>query len=49
MVIGFSSEVYTTTESSGKVSVCVKLINSYNGKALEPFTIALLPDEGIYI
>ncbi|CAI8054130.1 Putative insulin-like peptide receptor [Geodia barretti] len=46
MVIGFSSKEYTTTESLGEVSVCVKILNSFNGEALEPFTIALLPDEG---
>ena len=48
MVIGFSSKEYTTTESLGEVSVCVKIINSFNGEALEPFSIALLPDEGIH-
>ena len=48
MVIGFSSKEYTTTESLGEVSVCVKILNSFNGEALEPFMIALLPDEGIH-
>ena len=48
MVIGFSFKEYTTTESLGEVSVCVKILNSFNGEALEPFTIALLPDEGIH-
>ena len=47
MLVGFSSIEHTTTESLGEVSVCVEVFNSFNGKALEPFTVALLPDEGI--
>lgn len=45
MLVGFSSSVYTTTETEGQVSVCVEVTNSFNGKALRPLTVAILPDE----
>ena len=45
MLVGFSSSVYTTTETVGQFSVCVGVTNSFNGKALRPLTVAILPDE----
>ena len=45
MLVGFSSSAYTTTETVGQVSVCVGVTNSFNGKALRPLTVAILPDE----
>ena len=45
MLVGFSSSAYTTTETVGEVSVCVGVTNSFNGKALRPLTVAILPDE----
>ena len=47
MLVGFNQVVYTTDEAKGKVSICVKVFNTYNGnRALRPFRVALLPDEG---
>ena len=45
MLVGFSSSAYTTTETVGEVSVCVGVTNSFNGKALRPLTVAILPNE----
>ena len=48
MLIGFSSSTYTATESEQQVTVCVKVLNSESGGALRPFSVHILPEEGIF-
>ena len=47
--IGFSSSTYITTESEQQVTVCVQVqvLNSESGGALRPFSVSILPEEGI--
>ena len=46
--IGFSSSTYIATESEEQVTVCVKVLNSEPGGALRPFSVSILPEEGIF-
>ena len=45
--IGFSSSTYIVTESEQQVTVCVQVLNSESGGALRPFSVSILPEEGI--
>ena len=45
--VGFSSSTYTATESEQQVTVCVQILNSESGGALRPFSVSILPEEGI--
>ena len=46
MSIGFNSNTYNTTETEGRVSVCVDVLNPADVGALQPFIIALIPEQG---
>ena len=45
--VGFSSSTYTATESEQQVTVCVQILNSESGGALRPFSVSILPEEGV--
>ena len=48
--IGFSSSTYIVTESEQQVTMCVQVqqvLNSKSGGALRPFSVSILPEEGI--
>ena len=47
MAVGFSSTTYTTTETIGNVNVCVAVTNPPSGGAVRPFSVTILPGEGI--
>ena len=47
MVVGFSSTTFTTTETTGYANVCVSVTNLPSGGAIRPFTVTILPGEGI--
>ena len=45
--VGFSSSTYTATESEQQVTVCVQVLSSESGGAFRPFSVSILPEEGI--
>lgn len=47
MTVGFNSTLYETTERKKQVTVCVEVLNTDNGQAVQPFTVALLPVQGM--
>ena len=47
MAVGFSSTTYTTTETIGNVNVCVAVTNPPSDGAVRPFSVTILPGEGI--
>ena len=47
VIVGFESTEYTVTENEEQVTVCVEILNSFNGKPLHPFSAVLLPTSGM--
>ena len=48
MTVGYTSMSYTVRETEGQATVCVDVINSPVGGALQPFIVALLPEIGVF-
>ena len=46
MSVGFTSTTYTGTETLGHAVVCVEVLNSASGGAIQPFSLTILPGEG---
>ncbi|CAI7997308.1 Putative molluscan insulin-related peptide(s) receptor [Geodia barretti] len=42
-MVGFYPNVYSITEAEEQVTVCVEVLNSFNGKHLHSFSVVLLP------
>ena len=49
MFVGFSSRGYTGTETTGHATVCVRVLNPPFVGAIRPFSVSLLPEEGIVV
>ena len=49
VIVGFDPDVYSITEAEEQVTVCVEVLNSFNGKHLHSFSVVLLPTSGIII
>ena len=49
MTVGFNSTFYVATEKEGQVTLCVEVLNTDNVGALQPFTVALRPVQGILV
>ena len=49
MSVGFTSTTFTGTETVGHAPVCVEVLNPPSGGAIQPFSLTILPGEGIYI
>ena len=49
MMVGFTSMSYTARETEGQATVCVDVINTPHGGALQRFGVALLPEIGVFL
>ena len=47
MIIGFSHMSYTVTETEEHATVCVEVFNPPLEGALQPFTVVLIPEDGM--
>ena len=47
MSVGFNSTTFTGTETVGHAVVCVEVLNPPSGGAIQPFSLTILPGEGL--